>query len=171
MKRSTALLALVGLALFAVAGCSLFQTTMDFSKVEQQITDKLNAEYAKIGQKVDSVSCDQSEKSPKPGAKFTCDAKVGDAVVPVEVTVKDEDMNAAFVTTKKLFNLTTLGSQLAPQVSEQVKQKVTIDCGTGLKAEEPGASFTCPVTAAVGAKATLTLKVGPMNGQDSWEVK
>lgn len=171
MKRNTALLALVGIAPFAAAGCSLFETTMDYSKVEQQITDKLNGEYAKIGQKVDSVTCDESEKSPKPGAKFTCDAKIGDVVVPVAVTVNDKDMNASFVTTKKLFNLSTLGPQLAPQVSEQVKQKVTVDCGAGLKSEAPGGSFTCPVKGEGGATGTLTLKVGPMTGQDSWEVK
>ncbi|BDD82758.1 hypothetical protein TPB0596_25210 [Tsukamurella pulmonis] len=169
MKTNSTLLALAVLTP-AMAGCSLFGTTIDFSKVEKQITEKLDAEYGKIGQKVDSVTCDESEKSPKPGSKFMCDAKVGAATVPVEVTVKDEDMNSSFVTTKKLFNLSTLGAQLAPSVSEQTKQKVTVDCGTGLKAEAPGGSFTCPVKAEGGATGTLTLKVGPMTGEDSWEI-
>ncbi|WP_082777757.1 DUF4333 domain-containing protein [Tsukamurella pseudospumae] len=154
-----------------MVGCSMFGTKMDFGKLESKIADKLNTEYSKLGQKVDSVTCDKSDDKPKPGATFTCDAKLGEVTVPVKVTVKDKDMNVDFVTTKKLYNLATVGTQLAPQVTQQVKQSVTIDCGTGLKAVEPGASFTCPVKGANGSTGTLTLKVGSMDGTDDWSVK
>ncbi|BDH57377.1 DUF4333 domain-containing protein [Tsukamurella sp. PLM1] len=153
------------------SACGLFDTKLDFDKLESQISDKLDAEYSKAGYKVDSVSCDKSESKPKPGAVFTCDAKVKDAVVPVKVTVRDKDMNVDFITTAKLYDLAKSGTQLEPEVSAKLNDKVTVDCGNGLKAVEPDKSYTCKVTDSSGAKGTLTYKVGPMDGQDSWEVK
>lgn len=173
MKMRNVGIAVVVALLPVTAGCSLFETKLDFGKVESQIKDKLDAEYTKagIGATVESVSCDQSNAKPDPGATFMCDAKVKDATVPVKVTIKDKDMSAEFATAAKLFNLATVGPALAPDVSTQLKNKVTLDCGTGLKALEPGKEFPCKATGSNGATGTLTVKVGPMDAQDSWEIK
>jgi len=173
MKMKTAGIAAGAALLPLIAGCSMFGTKLDFDKLETQIKDKLDSEYTKAGAayKVDSVSCDRSNAKPEAGATFTCDAKVKEATVPVKVTVRDKDMNVDYVTTAKLYDLATTGPKLAPDVSTRVNDKVTVDCGTGLKALEPGKDIACKVTDSSGATGTLTYKVGPMDGQDSWEIK
>ncbi|MDP0397459.1 DUF4333 domain-containing protein [Tsukamurella strandjordii] len=154
-----------------LASCSLFGPSIDFEALTKDIADKLNAEYAKLGAKVDVVNCDDSERRPKPGYRFTCEATVREATVPVEVTVKDDDMAVEFVTLQKLFDLGSAGPTLAPSVSKQVNAAVSVDCGTGLKALPPGGSFRCAARDTTGGSATLVYTVGPMRGEDQWAIK
>ncbi|WP_049825855.1 DUF4333 domain-containing protein [Tsukamurella paurometabola] len=151
-----------------LASCSLLGTTLDYSKAESEIAKSLNEAYGADGVKVDSVACDQAGKRPKPGSTFLCKAEIGAATVPVEVTVKDEDMNIAYKPTKKLYDLAKVGPTLQPDVQKQVKVPVTISCGTGMKAAAPGETFPCELTDGTGEKAGLNYKVGPMDGADSW---
>lgn len=152
----------------AMAGCSFFGTTLEHDTLTNEIGKTLDQEYAGVGAKVDSVTCDESNKKPKPGSTFTCEAKVRDVTVPVEVTVKDKDMNVNYATKVKLYDLGTVGPKLAPGVSKQLGDQVTVDCGTGLKTYAPGQTFPCKVKNAAGAMGTLTFTVGPMDGEDSW---
>ncbi|TWS24835.1 DUF4333 domain-containing protein [Tsukamurella sputi] len=162
----------IGAAAVLVAGCSfdIGGASVDYGKLEGAITTKLNTEYGNLGHKVDSVSCDQSNKRPSVGSTFTCDVRISDAVVPVTVTVKDKDMNVDFVTAKKLYSLSALGPQLTPHVSAQLPGATAVDCGTGLKAVAPKESFTCRVANSDGTVDTLTYTVGGTADEDGWEV-
>ncbi|ADG78680.1 hypothetical protein TPAU25S_01754 [Tsukamurella paurometabola] len=155
----------------AVVGCSLFGPSIDFDALTKRIAQELSAEYVKFGVKVDAVDCDESQRRPKPGSRFTCDARVREVSVPVEVTVKDDDMRVDFVTLQKLFDLGSAGPALAARVSEQVKAQVAVDCGTGLRALPPGSTFRCTARDQAGTAATLVYTVGPMRGEDRWVIK
>lgn len=100
-----------------------------------------------------------------------CTAKVNDVEIPVKVTVQDDTTYAVnFVTTKKLVNLDKVGAMIAPDVSAKLRTRVTIDCGKGLKALEPGESFRCSAKDSDGGTGVLTYTIGKMDGADEWKI-
>lgn len=64
MKTNIARGGLAVIAFPLLGGCSLvFGNSIDFDAAKDQIRDKLNSEYQKLGVAVDSISCDQSESN------------------------------------------------------------------------------------------------------------
>ena len=157
-------------AALALSACSFSFGGLDYDRLEEEITKKLDESYSSIDQKVSSVTCPEQSPSPKAGSTFDCTAEVGGQTVRVGVTVKDDDYNVSYETRDTLYELPTVADTLGEEVSKQVGFPVTVDCGEGLKAVEVGTTFDCTASDEQGAERPVQVTAAPVGEDDSWEL-
>lgn len=152
-----------------LSACSFSIGGLDYEKLETEITNELNTSYSSIDETVSGVDCPEQSPSPKAGDVFECTAEVGGQTVRIDVTVKDDDYdNVTYETRDTLYELSTLATTLADEVSEQVGFPVTVDCGEGIKTVEIGKTFDCTAADPEGAERTVRVTAEPVDQEDSW---
>jgi hypothetical protein len=158
-------------AALSLSACSFsFGGGLDYQKLEDEITKKLNESYSSMNETVSSVECPEQSPEPKAGSTFDCTAQVAGQTVRVGVKVKDDDYNVNYETKDTLYELPTVASSLSDEVSKQVGFPVTVDCGEGVKAVEVGKTFDCTASDDQGSERTVQVTAAPVGENDSWEL-
>ncbi|MCF8605440.1 DUF4333 domain-containing protein [Gordonia sp. HY442] len=170
LRTATVVATLAALPVLAACSASIGGTTLDHDKLNDEITTKLDTEYAKFPRTVSSVDCDDPGKDPKVGTKFQCVADVDGTDVRVDVTTTTEDMDVKYQTVDTLYDMAYASKTLAPSVSQRLGFQVNVNCGNGLKALTPGSTFECRVSNDSGESDTLTYFVTEGGGKDRWEI-
>lgn len=170
-RTATAVATLATIPVLAACSASIGGTSLDHDKISDEITTKLNTEYAKFPRTVSSVECDDPGKNPDVGTEFQCVADVDGTDVHVDVTTTSEDLDVTYETAEILYDMGYASRTLQPSVSQQLGSQVTVDCGTGLKALPPASTFECAVANDAGQSGALTYFVTEGGAKDRWELK
>lgn len=166
----------LAVAIPVVAGCQASVGTggFDYAQLEQAITDELNAHYKELDRQVSGVDCPRQQQTPEAGDTFVCKADLDGNPVRVQVTIAEGEAEgegkADFKTMDKVFDLQRTAADLEGQISAQAGFPVTVTCGDGLKIVEIAQSFECEAADPQGDTRTVRVTVGPVGGEDSWEI-
>ncbi len=167
--RALALSALVAAPFIVSCSVSVGGSTIDQDKLKSEITKTLDAQYTNFGQKVDSITCDGPGDDPAVDSTFQCIAKVSEADVRVEVTVTSDSGDVKYVTLDRLVSLPIMSKELTSSVSEKVGP-VTVECGTGVKAQPTNSQFDCEATDDTGQTGRVTYFVTDKPENDHWKL-
>jgi hypothetical protein len=123
--------------------------------VHDELTKGLEGQLQKQGIPADSVACPRVR-----GKAFTCELVVGADTAKLEV--KDTGAGYSFDVPNTAF---LDGQKLAASFAQQIDPKLVVPCFKGSLMKAVGASFTCDVTNAAGAKTgTVTVAVNDAKG-------
>ncbi|GED99770.1 hypothetical protein nbrc107696_02170 [Gordonia spumicola] len=167
--RVLALSAFVVTPLLASCSFSVGGTTIDQDKLKNEITTTLNTEYATVGSKVDSITCDDPGKDPAVGTKFQCTAKASGTDVRIDVTVTSDSGDIKYQTVDFLFSMSDLTTKLTRALDEQVPG-ASVDCGSGFKAQPANTQIDCPATSADGETGSVTYFVTDKPETNHWKL-
>ncbi len=167
--RALALSALVAVPFIVSCSVSVGGSPIDQDKLKSEITKTLDAQYTTIGQKVDSITCDDPGDDPAVDSTFQCIAKVSDADIRVEVTVTSDSGDVRYVTLDRLVTLPAVSRELTSAVSAKVGP-VQVDCGTGVKAQPENSQFDCAVTDDMGQTGRVIYVVTDKPENDHWKL-
>ncbi|NLG45160.1 DUF4333 domain-containing protein [Gordonia sp. (in: high G+C Gram-positive bacteria)] len=169
-RRMSALI-FVSLAAPILASCSFSVggSSIDQDKVTESITETFNKTLAPLGHTTSTVTCDDPGKNPADGTEFDCIATASGTDFNVVSTVAGNDVNFKFV--ERPYDMKKTAETLTAAVTEKMGGVKAVDCGEGLRAYAPGATFTCGVGDSEGNTGTLTYTVSESGSDDQWVVR
>lgn len=156
----------------AIASCqfSFSSGGMDYEKLENTVTERLNEAYKRFDRQVSDVDCPRQDGKLETGDTFICTADLDGNDVRVEITVKNpEDGQVDLITLDKVYDLTELGTTLTGELGN-AGVEATVDCGTGLEVVEIGKTLDCTAVDDMGGTGIVRVSTGEVGESESWEL-
>ncbi len=104
------------------------------------------------------------------GGRFDCSVVVGGVTATVTVEQTDDKTNVEVKALSGLLITSKLEAQILERLSKQATTKIEVDCGPRVRAATPGETFECHAHDALGAAATILVKVTDTIGNVHFEV-